>query len=170
MNPKTSNHNILWVLLMLLPVLSIAQQTSKQLTLSEAIQMTLQHNQLLQMDKAKIDAAIARVQQAEEKKLPELSASTSFLLLNQPGLDLKIATGNGQPPPSTKASLKVNTALIGMLNASVPIYAGGQIRYGIASAEYLVEAARLDALAEIRNAKRSPPSRIKKAVTRRVTR
>jgi len=32
------------------------------------------------------------------------------------------------------------------------------------------EAARLDALAEIRNAKRSPPSRIKKAVTRRVTR
>ncbi len=70
MNPKTSNHNILWVLLMLLPVLSIAQQTSKQLTLSEAIQMTLQHNQLLQMDKAKIDAAIARVQQAEEKKLP----------------------------------------------------------------------------------------------------
>lgn len=145
MNPKTSNHNILWVLLMLLPVLSIAQQNSKQLTLSEAIQMTLQHNQLLQMDKAKIDAAIARVQQAEEKKLPELSASTSFLLLNQPGLDLKIATGNGQPPPSTKASLNVNTALIGMLNASVPIYAGGQIRYGIASAEYLVEAARLDA-------------------------
>jgi hypothetical protein len=78
MNPKTSNHNILWVLLMLLPVLSIAQQNSKQLTLSEAIQMTLQHNQLLLMDKAKIDAAIARVQQAEEKKLPELSASTSF--------------------------------------------------------------------------------------------
>lgn len=146
MKTKTSNHKIRWVMFMLLlPLFSIAQQNSKQLTLSEAIQLTLQHNQLLQMDKAKIDAAIARVKQAEEKKLPELSASTSFLLLNQPGLDLKIATGNGQSPPSTGASLKVNTALIGMLNASVPIYAGGQIRYGIASAEYLAEAARLDA-------------------------
>ena len=51
MNPKTSNHNILSVLFMLLPVLSIAQQTSKQLTLSEAIQMTLQHNQQYLMNR-----------------------------------------------------------------------------------------------------------------------
>ena len=48
------------------------------------------------------------------------------------------ATGGGGTP-------SVNQAMYGIFNISLPIYAGGRIRYGIESARYLQQAAMLDA-------------------------
>ena len=38
----------------------------------------------------------------------------------------------------------VNSAVYGLLNASLPIYAGGRIKYGIEAARILADAAKLD--------------------------
>jgi outer membrane protein TolC len=51
---------------------------------------------------------------------------------------MKSSSGSGGGP-------KVNQVIYGMASASLPIYAGGKINYGIESAKYLEQAARLDA-------------------------
>src|SRR6185312_15617102 len=48
-------------------------------------------------------------------------------------------TGNQKQIPH------INQAMYGIFNVSLPIYAGGKIRYGIESAKYLQQAASLDA-------------------------
>jgi outer membrane protein TolC len=60
------------------------------------------------------------------------------LHLFSPNVDLK--TGN-----SPAANVKVNNVMYGSANLSYPIYAGGRIKYGIQSAEYLIEASKLSA-------------------------
>lgn len=55
----------------------------------------------------------------------------------EPNVDLKIPGMSGGGP-------KVSNVLYGSANLSVPIYSGGRIRYGIQSAEYLVEASKLN--------------------------
>lgn len=59
-----------------------------------------------------------------------------YLPLEQ-NVDLKIPGMSGGGP-------KVSNVLYGSANLSVPIYSGGRIRYGIQSAEYLVEASKLN--------------------------
>ncbi|RYF98184.1 MAG: TolC family protein, partial [Chitinophagaceae bacterium] len=44
--------------------------------------------------------------------------------------------------------VSVHSATYGILNVSLPLYAGGKIRYGIESSRYLAEAAKLDAVTD----------------------
>jgi outer membrane protein TolC len=75
--------------------------------------------------------------EAKNKQLPELKVSGSYMYLPlEPNVDLKIPECHGGP--------KVSNVLYGSANLSVPIYSGGRIRYGIQSAEYLVEASKLN--------------------------
>ena len=67
-----------------------------------------------------------------------MKVSGSALALANANVDLKIAT------PSTGGnSPKANSAFFGNVNASLPIFTGGRIKYGIQSAEYLIEASKL---------------------------
>jgi outer membrane protein TolC len=54
---------------------------------------------------------------------------------------MKSSSGN----PGSGDAPNVNSALYGILNASLPVYAGGRVRYGIESARLLVKASELDA-------------------------
>ncbi len=116
-------------------------QTSRNLTLKEAVELTLAYNKTLKINKAKIEEAAAAVTEAYEKKLPEAGVSGSYLYLPvQPNISMKNGSdsgGNGGP--------NVNQVLYGMANVSVPLYAGGRLKYGIESARYLEEAVKLDA-------------------------
>ncbi len=125
----------------------MAQEPAPRLLkLDEAVQLSLANNKQLRVDKAKITGALARLKEAEDKRLPDLSASGSYLLLNNPTVSMKSGQdeNGGSAPPESK-SFQVNQAFLGMVSASVPIYTGGQIKYGIKSAQYLAEASRLDA-------------------------
>src|SRR6478672_6655768 len=121
-------HNTVWrwTLLLLLSSMGIskswAQAPQRQLNLQEAI---------------------GALREALDRRLPDAKVSGSYLRLTNPTLDLKIKTGgsgggSGETP-------KVNQAMYGLANASLPIYAGLRIRYGIESAKYLADAAKLDA-------------------------
>lgn len=126
----------------------VPQNTPKILTLNEAVMLSINVNKQLKVDNAKINGALARVKEAEDKRLPDLNVSGSYLLLNNPNFSMKAGDGGGSGSGGgtpNASPFRVNQALLGMVNASVPIYAGGQIKYGIQSAQYLAEAVRLDA-------------------------
>ncbi|HUZ61931.1 MAG TPA: TolC family protein [Hanamia sp.] len=128
--------------------LSVKSQDVKSLTLQETIDLSLKNSHILKASSAKIEEAIAQTKQAEDNKLPNASVSGSYLYLDNPNIDLKTKafSGGGSDTSSSKGGFpKVNQAMYGIFNVSLPIYAGGKIRYGIESAKYLQQATMLDA-------------------------
>jgi outer membrane protein len=132
------NRLILLTALTLL-VTGVMAQECRTITLKEAIDLTLGYNKTLKTNKVKIEEASAAIQEAYEKQLPEASISGSYLYLPiQPNITMKNVSDSG-------GGIKVNQVIYGMANASVPLYTGGKLKYGIESAKYLEQAAKLDA-------------------------
>lgn len=117
---------------------AVFAQDRKTLGLQEAIDLGIKSSKQLKISQAKIDEATAALQEAIDKKWPNATASASYLRLNSANIDLRSSSNNNGGP-------KVNQALYGIVNLSMPIYAGGRIRYGIRSAELLKKAIELDA-------------------------
>ncbi|MEO5890354.1 MAG: TolC family protein [Ferruginibacter sp.] len=125
----------------LVGIQSLVAQETKKITLKEAIDLGIANSHLLKNNKAKIDEATAAVLEANERKLPDFSISASYLYLPvQPNINLKTDSAG-----KSGSSPKVSQAMYGIANVSLPIYAGGKLKYGIESAKYLEQAARLDA-------------------------
>lgn len=123
----------------------IAYGQEKPITLNEAIDLSIKNSKQLRINRAKVEEASAAVKEAIQKKLPDATVTGAYMRLSNANIDLKSKStggsgGNaGAPPP------KVSQAMYGIVNASLPIYAGGRIRYGIESSKYLAEAEKLDA-------------------------
>ena len=120
--------------------ISINAQAKKMLTLDEAVSLGIQNSKNLKIDQAKIDMATANYLEAKNNRLPSFKVSASALALANANVDLKILkpaeNGGGASP-------KANSAFYGNVSASLPIFTGGRIKYGIQSAEYLIEASKL---------------------------
>lgn len=121
--------------------LSLQAQEKRKLSLNEAVQLGLQNSKVLKIDAAKIKEATANLLSANNNRLPGFKVTGSALALANANVDLKVL----QRDESERASPKANSAFYGNVAITYPLYAGGRIRYGIQSAEYLVEAAKLSA-------------------------
>ncbi|MCH5687184.1 TolC family protein [Niabella sp. W65] len=100
------------------------------------------------MDDAKIVEAAAAIDEAKNRQLPDLKVSGSYLRLTNANINLKTgqqSSGGEGEAQGASAAPKVNQAMYGMANFSLPLFAGGRIKYGIESAKYLLEAAKLNA-------------------------
>ncbi len=133
------------ILLSLVFQAASAQQsnTTKQLSLSEAISLSIQNSKQLKVSQAKIDEANAKMKEANERQLPDLSVTGAYMRLTQPNIDLKFGgsgsgSGGGEAP-------KVNSAAYGMANLSIPVFAGMMIQNGKQAAKFLATASKLDA-------------------------
>lgn len=116
-----------------------AQDSTRKINLKEAIDLSITNSHLLKNNKAKIDEPIAATKEATDRKLPDVSVSASYLYLPvQPKINLKSDTSGGGGP-------RVSQAMYGILSASLPLYSGGKIKYGIESSKYLEQAFKLDA-------------------------
>src|SRR6476620_7810781 len=124
--------------------IQLMAQEKKQLTLYEAIELSIKNSHQLKSRQAKIEEATAALKEAVERKLPDAKVSGSYLRLNSANFDLKTKSNSGGTG-NTGESPKVSQAMYGLLNISLPIYSGGRIRYGIESSKFLEQAARLDA-------------------------
>ncbi len=136
--------------MLLLPSLHcLAQDSTMRLTLQDAINLSVKNSKQLKISTAKIEEADAAYLQAKNNRLPNASISGSYLRLTNPTIDLKTSAFSHQDTTggsgTTTNSTKVNQAFYGMANIAYPLYAGGQIRYGIESAKYLQQAEILDA-------------------------
>jgi outer membrane protein len=117
-------------------------QPAMRLSLNEAISLSLQNSGKLKIAGARVEEAIAASQEAKNNRLPDLKATASYLQLNSPSVDLKVKLNSGS---GSEGSMKVDHLMYGMLNASMPLFSGFRIKYGIESAKYLEQAAKLDA-------------------------
>lgn len=119
---------------------STRAQDTRPLSLKEAIELGIRNSKQLRISSAKIEEANAALKEAQERKLPDAKVTGSYMWLSNAHVDVKSSgsNGNGSNP-------RVSQALYGIANASLPIYSGGRIRYGIESSRFLAEAARLDA-------------------------
>jgi len=127
----------------LLPAMA---QNKKALTLQEAIDLSIKNSKTLKGSQAKIEEATAALKEAVERKLPDANATGSYMRLNSPNVDLKIKAPNSSGGSNNSSgTAKVSQAAYGMVNASLPLFSGFRIKYGIESARFLEQATRLDA-------------------------
>ncbi|CAN5807885.1 TolC family protein [soil metagenome] len=116
-----------------------AQQT---LTLPQAVELGIKNSKNLRIANAKIEEATAFVREATDSRLPDFKISGSYLRLNNAKIDLKSSASG---TPGAGGGAKINQAMYGMATLSMPLFAGGRIKYGIESARYLEKATKLDA-------------------------
>ena len=121
--------------------MNVQAQEKKLLTLNEAVKLGLENSKNLKIDAAKVQEATANFLEAKNNRLPSLKVSGTALALANADVNLKILA----PSQNGGNAVKANSAFLGNVSASMPIYAGGKIKYGIQSAEYLIEAAKLNA-------------------------
>ena len=118
-------------------------QNARTITLEEAIEMSLKNSKQLKLSQTNVDLAGLSIRQIKENQLPSLSISGSYLRVNTPNIDLKIKQ-NGNDSTGGGAAPAVHQAMYGMASASLPIFSGFRFKYGLESAHYLEQAAKLD--------------------------
>ncbi len=133
------NHSIKLILFCSLCIcFSQLNAQTQKLSLQQAIELSIKNSNNLKIADSKVLQASADLQEAKDRKLPNASVSASYLRLSSANVDLKSAQNSNRPSP------KVSQALYGIANVTLPLYAGGRIRYGVESAEYLQKAAMLN--------------------------
>lgn len=126
-------------------------QSAKVLTIDEAVKLSLQTSGKLKISAAKVDEAKANYHEAWNNHLPDAKVSGAYMRLNSPDVDLKVKLGGGSSSSgsgsteSSGGSIKVDQAMYGILNASLPLFSGFRVKYGAESAKFLEQAAKLDA-------------------------
>ncbi|MCH5721157.1 TolC family protein [Niabella hibiscisoli] len=132
----------------LLSYADINAQDKRGLTLQEALELGIANSKNLKIDDAKIIEATAAIDEAKNRQLPDLKVSGSYLRLTNANINLKTgqqSSGEDGQSQGSSAAPKVNQAMYGIANFSLPLFAGGRIKYGIQSAKYLLDAAKLSA-------------------------
>lgn len=148
MKHKTSIRNLVYMkqplllltfLLFSLP--GVMAQTTRALTLEEAVQLGIANSKQLKQSKNKIDAAMARVDQAKDAQLPSAKVNLQYIhaLMLTRSFQLD---GLMDKPLNFPFDL---TSYIGTLAISEPIFAGNQLKYARRSANLLVHVSQLDA-------------------------
>jgi len=123
-------------------------QERKQLTLDSAIVLSLSHSKTLKITDSKVREAIASVREAKNNRLPDIDISGQYLRVNKPNVKIQLSDDNSSEEGEGSESSEtpsVNQVMFGMATASLPIFAGGTVSNGIASAQFLQKAAELDA-------------------------
>jgi Outer membrane protein len=141
---KTFLPAIIFSAAFLMPSMLRAQDTAgvKNLSLQEAIDLSIKNSNRLKASQARIDQATSILREAKDNKLPNAGVTGSYIRLNSPNISVKTKalSGGSNSGSSGNSSPSVNQAVYGIANVSLPIYSGGRIRYGIESAQYLQQA------------------------------
>lgn len=120
-------------------------QSARTIKLEEAITMSLQNSKQLKLSQSNIDLAGLGIRQIKENQLPSLSVSGSYLRVNSPNVNLKIKQEGNDSTGNSGGMPNVHQAMYGMASASLPLFSGFRFKYGLESAKYVEQAAKLDA-------------------------
>src|SRR4051794_36349915 len=105
-----------------LAIQPLSAQNTRNITLKEAIDLSIKNSKQLKSRQAQIQQAVAATQEAIERRLPEAGVSGSYLRLNNPNVSLKVqktdTTRGSGAGSQTQAGGKVSQAMYGMANVS----------------------------------------------------
>jgi outer membrane protein TolC len=124
--------------------LSVHAQAPLTVSLDEAIRLSVMNSKYLKINQSKVDLAGLNLRQIKENQLPSLNVSGSYLRLNTPNLALQLGQKTSNENPGAAQPIHVNQAMYGMVNASMPLFAGFRFKYGLEAARYLEQAVKLD--------------------------
>src|SRR5690606_7551981 len=139
--------NIIFFVAFIVSYAQLNAQNVRRISLQEAVELGVANSKNLKIDSAKIAEATAAIDEAKNKQLPDLNVSGSYLRLTNANVNINTSSTKESAkdaPNENVQTSKVNQAVYGMANFSLPIFAGGRIKYGIESAKYLLEAAKLN--------------------------
>src|SRR5438270_4601970 len=112
-----------WLSLFSIFVLRYQADAQQRRTLQETIRLSIKNSKQLLLNQARIEEANATTMQAYEAKLPQASASGTYLFLNNPTVDLKIKMpSSGSGTGTSAGTTKVNQLMYATVNAALPIY------------------------------------------------
>lgn len=117
-------------------------QTQRVVSLKEVLELGLQSSKRLRLDTALVAEAEGALASAKNQQWPDFKMGGSYLRLGNALVDLKMSPS---PNGATGSLPRISQALYGTANFSLPVFAGGRVRYGIESAKYLLKAAELGA-------------------------
>jgi outer membrane protein len=142
MNLRTIIYAMAVAPLLLFSIHGYSQDSTRKITLEEAIDLSIKNSKTLRASQARVNQAVANTTISKQNQLPDLKVTGAYLRVTNPNIDLKVKLNNngGQQTPIT-----VNQAAYGIANLSLPLYSGMRIKYGIRSSQFLEKAATLDA-------------------------
>src|SRR3954471_16102349 len=88
---------ILFIAALMLSV-GIAYSQDKSLSLKEAIDLSLKSSKQLKISSAKIEEANAALKESEQRKLPDVAASASYMRLTTAHIEVKKQNNNNGNP------------------------------------------------------------------------
>lgn len=135
---------LLFTIVLILPGAFFGAEAQQRISLQDAINGSIANSKQLTLSQARVEQAVAATRQAYEARLPQATASGAYMFLSSPTVKLKL-NPSGNDSSGNGGTAKVSQTMYAIINASLPVFAGGRIRYGIESAGYLERAARLDA-------------------------
>src|SRR4051812_23170667 len=95
-----------------LPAQLVFAQKTKNLSLDEAIQLSVKNSKQLKLSKARVDEAVANYHDAWNNHLPDVKISGAYMRINNPNIDLKVKLGGGSSSDTAShtSSVKVDQA------------------------------------------------------------
>ncbi|MFT3901637.1 MAG: TolC family protein [Niabella sp.] len=129
--------------------LQIKAQETRGLTLTEAIRLGVENSKNLKRTQNSLDKATASVDEAKDRKLPDLKLSGQYMRMAKasfggPLLESLSGKEAGDGSSGGGGGVSPNQVLLGMANASIPVFSGNRINNGIQAAKYLEKAASFD--------------------------
>lgn len=146
-------HSILANVISLLLCVSAGAQTTRHITLDEAVQLSLTSSKSLRLSAARVAEAEASRKESLERRLPDVSIQATYMRLLNTDAEIKLklgnnnstGTGTGQTESGGSTATPQNV-VYGLANVSLPVFAGFKVQSGIESAKFLAQASRLDAV------------------------
>jgi outer membrane protein len=122
-------------------------QQARTLTLQQAIDLGYANSKQLAISNAKVKEAQAKLEQAKDRAVPDVSVGGNYMHINTPTISMAgnsdPGSGSGGDSPLAALSNLHDLGLV-QLTASMPIYNGSKIKNTRVMNEYLSEAAMYD--------------------------
>lgn len=131
----------------LLAVFELQAQSVKTLTLKEAIDLGYTNSKQLMVSNAKVKEAQAKLAEAEDRALPDVGVSGTYMHINTPNISMANSDNSGGSGSDSPLSAFSSLHDIGLaqVTASMPVFNGMKIRNTKAMNDYLQQAAQYDA-------------------------
>ncbi|MDI9319957.1 MAG: TolC family protein [Phycisphaerales bacterium] len=117
-------------------------QSTKSITLTEAVQLGIRNSKLLLQSQAKSAIAEATLKQFKERRLPNASIAGSYLRVTKPTLAVLFNTNSSDS--SGSAAPDISQATYALANVSYTLFDGFKNSAAIQSARYLKQATAFD--------------------------
>lgn len=122
-------------------------QQKQQLSLDEAVNLAVTKSTEATLADTKVETSKLELANTKNEAYPSFKLSGQYLRVTDPTINLKSggssSTDSGESGGS--AMPKVNSAMFGLANASVPLFAGGKIKNSIAASENAYKAESFNA-------------------------